>query len=89
MNERQVQSSDDEQSVTGGHTTSMELAELIEEVIGQVTGEGMTGNEARHTVVERVMDQSATKPSTPWSLGASTRAWISAEKTARSLLRWR
>ncbi len=57
MNERQVQSSDDEQSVTGGHTTAMELAELIEEVIGQVTGEGMTGNEARHTVVERVMDQ--------------------------------
>ena len=57
MNERQVQSSDDEQSVTGGRTTSMELAELIEDVIGQVTGEGMTGNEARHTVVERVMDQ--------------------------------
>jgi hypothetical protein len=57
MNERQVQSSDDEQSVTGGRTNSMELAELIEDVIGQVTGEGMTGNEARHTVVERVMDQ--------------------------------
>ncbi|MGA7689247.1 MAG: hypothetical protein WCA29_08455 [Jiangellales bacterium] len=57
MSERQVQSSDDEQSVTGGHTTSMELAELIEDAIGQVTGEGTMGNDARHAVVERVMDQ--------------------------------
>lgn len=54
---RHVQSSDDATTVTGGHATSMELAELIEDVIGQVTSEGVTGEEARHAVVERVMDQ--------------------------------
>lgn len=57
MNERQVEASDDEKSVTGGHATSMEVAELIEDAISQVAGEGMTGNDARHAVVERVMEQ--------------------------------
>ena len=52
-----VQSSDDASTVTGGHTTSMELAELIEDVIGQVTSEGLTGDAARHAVTERVMEQ--------------------------------
>lgn len=51
------QSSDDDRSVTGGHTSPMELAELIEDAIGQVSAEGKTGNDARHAVVERVMEQ--------------------------------
>jgi hypothetical protein len=52
-----MQSSDDDATVTGGHATSMELAELIEDIVGQVTDEGLTGNDARHAVVERVMAQ--------------------------------
>jgi hypothetical protein len=52
-----AQSSDDATTVTGGHATSMELAEVIEDVIGQVTSEGMTGDRARHIVVERVIEQ--------------------------------
>ncbi len=30
---------------------------MIEEVIVQVTGEGKTGDEARHAVIERVIEQ--------------------------------
>jgi hypothetical protein len=51
------ESSDSLQTVSGGHVESMELAEVIEDVIGQVTGEGMTGTEARHAVIERVIEQ--------------------------------
>jgi hypothetical protein len=57
MSERRIQSSDDEQTVTGGQATSMELAELIEEAIGQVRQTGLSGNEARHAVLEAVMNQ--------------------------------
>lgn len=57
MSGEHTQSSDNEQTVTGGHATSMELAELIEEAIGQVGERGLTGNEARHSVIETVMDQ--------------------------------
>lgn len=57
MSGQHTQSSDDEQTVTGGHATSMELAELIEDAIGQVSEQGLTGDEARHTVVETVMEQ--------------------------------
>lgn len=57
MSGRHRESADDVQTVTGGHVTSMELAELIEEAIGQVSRQGLTGNEARHQVVETVMDQ--------------------------------
>jgi hypothetical protein len=51
------ESSDSVEEVTGGHAESMELAEVIEEVIVQVTGEGMTGSDARHAVIERVVEQ--------------------------------
>ena len=57
MTDRHLQSSDNVETVTGGHATSMELAELIEVVIGQVSAEGLTGDAARHTVVERIMEQ--------------------------------
>jgi hypothetical protein len=51
------ESSDSLEAVTGGHAESMELAEVIEEMIVQVTGEGITGNEARHAVIERVIER--------------------------------
>lgn len=51
------ESSDSVEAVTGGHAESMELAEMIEEVIAQVTGEGMAGHEARHAVIERVVER--------------------------------
>jgi hypothetical protein len=51
------EASDSVEAVTGGHAESMELAEVIEEVIVQVTGEGKTGNDARHAVIERVVEQ--------------------------------
>lgn len=57
MSDRRIQSSDDEKTVTGGHATSMELAEQIEEAIAQVSGQGLAGNEARHAVIEKVMEQ--------------------------------
>lgn len=49
--------STEDRAVTGQHSTSMEVAELIEDAITAVAGEGLTGNEARHAVVEKVMEQ--------------------------------
>jgi len=54
--EEHLQSTDD-RTVTGEHTTPMELAELIEEAISQVRSDGLTGDAARHEVVARVMEQ--------------------------------
>jgi hypothetical protein len=51
------ESSDDVSTITGGHATSMELAEVIEEVAAEVTSEGLEGDEARHTIVERVVER--------------------------------
>jgi hypothetical protein len=49
--------STDDRTVDGEHSTSMEVAELIEDAIGQVTDEGLTGSAARQAVVQRVMEQ--------------------------------
>jgi hypothetical protein len=51
-----LQSTDD-RTVAGEGSTPMEVAELIEEAIGQVQSQGLTGDAARHEVVERVMEQ--------------------------------
>lgn len=56
MQGQEMQSTDD-RTVTGATTTSMEMAELIEEAIAQVTAQGLTGDAARHAVVEQVMER--------------------------------
>jgi acetoacetate decarboxylase len=56
MSERKVSSGDDT-SVTGDHATSEELAVLIEGAIEEVTAKGLMGAQARHAVVDRVMEQ--------------------------------